>query len=55
MLDRQKFPNTINITNIKISGVENICNMALKVQYIVERDTNVPGVIRWNNHRATIK
>ena len=29
--------------------------MALKVQNTVKRDTNVPGILRWNNHRAIIK
>ena len=49
------FPNTINITNIKVAGLANISDMALKVQYAVECDTNVPGVLRWENHGTIIK
>ena len=29
--------------------------MVLKVQYTVQRNTNVPGILRWKNHGAIIK
>lgn len=29
--------------------------MALKVKYAVKRDTNVPGILRWENHGAITK
>ena len=29
--------------------------MALKVQYNVERNTNVPGILRWKNHGYIIR
>ena len=45
----------MNITNIKTTGLANISNMALKVQYTVKRDTNVPGMLRWKNHGTIIK
>ena len=40
---------------MKITGLGNISNMALKVQTTVGRDTNVPGLLRWKNHGAVIK
>ena len=50
MLGRYKFSNTIDITNIKITGLANISNIALKVQCTVKCDTKVPGILRWKNH-----
>ena len=41
--------------NIKITGLANISNMALKAQITVERDTNVPRILRWKNQGAVIK
>ena len=46
----------INIMNIKTTGLENICNMALKAhQYNVEHNTDVSGILRCKNHEYIIE
>ena len=50
-----RLPNMINITDIKLTTIANISSMVLKVKYAVKRDTNIPGIFRWESHGAITK